>query len=133
MQSIERQSPTPNRLISILPADIYDRLRQNLLPVTLSLSEVVYEPVGRPDYVYFPTGAVVSLLHTMEDGATAEVGLTGNDGIVGIALFLGGDTTPTRAVVQIGAGAFKMRAKVPSRTCKNAVAVPVRVCERNQS
>lgn len=112
MRSVEGQSPKQNRLISTFPADVYARLRPNLLPVTLSLGEVVYEAGGHPEYVYFPTGAVVSLLYTMEDGATAEVGLTGNDGIVGIALFLGGDTTPNRAIVQIAGGAFKMRARV---------------------
>jgi CRP-like cAMP-binding protein len=80
--------------------------------VTLALGEVVYEAGSRPEYVYFPTGAVVSLLYTMEDGATAEVGLTGNDGIVGVALFLGGDTTPNRAIVQIAGGALRMRARL---------------------
>jgi len=112
MRPVERQPPTQNRLISTFPADVCDRLRPNLLPVTLSLGEVVYEAGGRPEYVYFPIGAVVSLLYTMEDGATAEVGLTGSDGIVGIALFLGGDTTPNRAIVQIAGGAYKMRASV---------------------
>jgi CRP-like cAMP-binding protein len=101
-----------NRLISCLPPEIYDRLRPNLQPVALSLGEVVYEPGGRPEYVYFPTGAVVSLLYTTTSGATAEVGLTGKDGIVGIALFLGGDTTPNRAIVQIAGSAFKMRAEI---------------------
>jgi hypothetical protein len=107
-RAVEPHSPMQNRLVSTFPADVYERLRPNLLPVTLALGEIVYESGGRPEYVYFPTGAVVSLLYTMENGATAEVGLTGNDGIVGIALFLGGDTTPNRAVVQIGGGAFKM-------------------------
>lgn len=111
-QSIEPLPPTGNRLVSNFPADVYERLRPNMLPVTLSLGEVIYESGGRPEYVYFPTGAVVSLLHTMENGATAEVGLAGNDGIVGIALFLGGDTTPNRAIVQVAGGAFKMRARV---------------------
>ena len=107
----EPQHPVENRLLSTLPHDVLDRLRSNLQSVTLSLGEVVYEAGGRPEYVYFPTSAVVSLLHTLEDGATAEVGLTGNDGIVGVALFLGGDTTPNRAVVQVAGGAFKMRAR----------------------
>jgi len=101
-----------NRLIASFPTDVQDRLQPNLIPVNLSLGEIVYEAGGRPEHVYFPTGAVVSLLYTMKDGATAEVGLTGNDGIVGIALFLGGDTTPNRAIVQIAGRALKMRAKV---------------------
>jgi CRP-like cAMP-binding protein len=112
MQPLEGQSPAQNRLIATLPAAVSDRLRPNLQPVTLALGEVVYEAGSRPEYVYFPTGAVVSLLYTMEDGATAEVGLTGNDGIVGVALFLGGDTTPNRAIVQIAGGALRMRARL---------------------
>src|SRR5579862_9436376 len=103
--------PTENRLISSFPPEVHDRLRPNLQPVALSLGEVVYEAGSRPEYVYFPTGAVVSLLYSMENGATAEVGLTGNDGIVGIAIFLGGDTTPNRAIVQIAGEALKMRAR----------------------
>jgi CRP-like cAMP-binding protein len=112
MHSFRPEMSTQNRLIASFPADVQDRLHPSLIPVTLSLGEIVYEAGGRPEYVYFPTGAVVSLLYTMEDGATAEVGLTGNDGIVGIALFLGGDTTPNRAIVQIAGSALKMRAKV---------------------
>jgi CRP-like cAMP-binding protein len=64
------------------------------------------------DYVYFPTTSIVSLVYTMEDGATVEMGLAGSDGVVGIALFLGGDTTPNRAVVQIAGGALRMPAQV---------------------
>src|SRR5207302_8464740 len=59
-----------------------------------------------------PTSCVVSLLYTTEDGSTAEMGLTGNDGVVGIALFLGGDTTPNRAIVQIAGGAFRIKARI---------------------
>jgi CRP-like cAMP-binding protein len=80
--------------------------------VTFALGEVLYEPGGHLDHMYFPTTAVVSLLYTMENGSTAEMGLAGNDGVVGVALFLGGDTTPNRAVVQIGGSAFRMKAKV---------------------
>jgi len=80
--------------------------------VSFALGEVVYETGGHLEHIYFPTNAVVSLLYTMEDGSTAEMGLTGNDGVVGIALFLGGDTTPNRAVVQIAGDAFKMQARI---------------------
>jgi CRP-like cAMP-binding protein len=72
---------------------------------------VVYEPGKRMAYVYFPTSAVVSLIYTMEDGATAEMGLVGNEGVVGIALFLGGDTTLNQAVVQVAGGALRMKAQ----------------------
>ena len=80
--------------------------------MSFALGEVVYETGGHLEHIYFPTNAVVSLLYTMEDGSTAEMGLTGNDGVVGIALFLGGDTTPNRAVVQIAGDAFKMQARI---------------------
>lgn len=99
-------------LLSTLPQDDYGRLRPSLEPVTLPVGAVIYESHGRPDYVYFPTTSVISVLYTMEDGSTAEMGLVGNDGVVGIALFLGGDTGGNRAVVQIGGHAFRMKADV---------------------
>jgi CRP-like cAMP-binding protein len=104
--------PTQNRLLAALPANEYERLRPNLKPVSFALGEIVYEFAGQLDYVFFPTTSIVSLLYTMENGSTAEMGLTGNDGIVGIALFMGGGTMPNRAVVQSAGGAFKMKAKV---------------------
>ena len=100
-----------NRLLAKLPLEEYQRLLPNLHEVSFSLGEVVYEFAGRLDYVYFPTTAIVSLLYTMENGATAEMGLTGNDGVVGIALFMGGGTMPNRAVVQSAGRALKMKAK----------------------
>jgi CRP-like cAMP-binding protein len=99
-------------LLSILPQDCYGRLRPSLEPITLSLAETIYEPHQRPEYVHFPITAVISVLHTMQDGSTAEMALIGNDGVVGIALFLGGDTGPRRAVVQIAGHALRMKAKV---------------------
>src|SRR5690242_11126776 len=92
--------PVENRLLAALPRDEYDRLLPQLQQVSFDLGEVVYEFGGHLDYVYFPTTAIVSLLYTMENGASAEMGLTGNDGVVGIALFMGGGTMPNRAVVQ---------------------------------
>ncbi|MGH9968935.1 MAG: Crp/Fnr family transcriptional regulator [Pyrinomonadaceae bacterium] len=103
--------PVGNRLLAALPGDEYERLLPQLAPVSFSLGEVVYEFAGQLDYVYFPTTAIVSLLYTMENGASAEMGLTGNDGIVGIALFMGGGTMPNRAVVQSAGGALRMKAK----------------------
>src|SRR5712691_10414537 len=106
------QGPVENRLLSALLVEEYQRLLPQLEPVTLALGKVVYESDRRLHSVYFPTTAVVSLLYTMDDGTTAEMGLTGNDGVVGIALFLGGDTTPSRAVIQVAGGALTMKAKV---------------------
>jgi CRP-like cAMP-binding protein len=99
-------------LLSALPAQDYERLLPYLQPVTFPLGKVVYESGGRLGSVYFTTTAVVSLLYTMADGATVEMGLAGNDGVVGVALFLGGDTTPNQAVVQITGGAVRMKAEV---------------------
>ncbi|MCM3870470.1 MAG: Crp/Fnr family transcriptional regulator [Pyrinomonadaceae bacterium] len=102
---------TENRLLAALPHNEYKRLVPKLQPVTFPLGEVVYEFGGHLDYVYFPTTSIVSLLYTMENGSSAEMGLTGNDGVVGIALFMGGGTMPNRAVVQSAGGALRMKAK----------------------
>jgi CRP-like cAMP-binding protein len=110
--AIRPNSPPENRLLAALPLDEYERLLPRLHQVSFSLGEVVYEFGGHLDYVYFPTTSIVSLLYTMENGTSAEMGLTGNDGIVGIALFMGGGTMPNRAVVQSAGGAIRMRAKM---------------------
>ena len=109
-------SPKPNRstgnwLLDALPSEDYERLLSKLEPVTLILGAVVYESGRQMQHVYFPTTSHVSLLYTMLDGATAEMGLVGNEGVVGIALFMGGDTTPNQAVVQGGGNALRMKAK----------------------
>ena len=100
-----------NHLLASLPDEEYQRLLSKLEPVNLPLGKVIFEAAQQMDYLYFPASSMISLLNTMEDGMTAEVGLTGNDGVVGIALFLGGDTTPNQAVVQIGGTAVRMRAE----------------------
>jgi CRP-like cAMP-binding protein len=105
-------TPVENRLLAALPPTEYERLRPQLQKVWFPLGEVVYEFGGQLDYVYFPTNSIVSLLYTMENGTSAEMGLTGNDGVVGIALFMGGGTMPNRAVVQSAGGAIRMKAKV---------------------
>ena len=104
--------PVANRLLAALPADEYQRLNPHLQPVEFALGEVVYGFGGQLDYVFFPTTSIISLLYTMEDGTSAEMGLTGNDGVVGIALFMGGGTMPNRAVVQSAGDALRMKAKV---------------------
>src|SRR5216684_5184011 len=101
-----------NRLLAALPADEYARLSPYLQEVKFSLGQVVYEFGGHLDHVFFPTDSIVSLLYTMENGTSAEMGLTGNDGVVGIALFMGGGTMPNRAVVQSAGGALRMKVKV---------------------
>jgi CRP-like cAMP-binding protein len=110
--SVSLGEPVENRLLSSLPLDEYQRLVPYLQPVSFSLGQVLYEFGGQLDFVYFPTTAIVSLLYTMENGSSAEMGLTGNDGVVGIALFMGGGTMPNRAVVQSAGDALRMKAKV---------------------
>lgn len=110
--SVERDTPARNRLLSGLPSEDRERLLASLQPMTFALGDVVYEPGEQLAHIYFPTSSVVSLLYTMEDGSTAEMGLAGNDGVVGVALFLGGDTTPNRAVVQVAGQALRMPARV---------------------
>ena len=97
--------PTPkqNHLLAALPPADYKRLLPHLELVAMPLGWAVYESGGTQGYVYFPTTSIVSLLYVMENGSSAEIAVVGNEGVVGIALFMGGDTTPSRAVVQ-GAG-----------------------------
>jgi CRP-like cAMP-binding protein len=101
-----------NLLLAALPQEERERIVPHLEQVSFSLGQVVYESGGRLDYVYFPAGAIVSLLYTMENGASAEMGLAGNEGVVGIALFMGGGTMPNRAIVQGAGKAFRMKARV---------------------
>lgn len=105
-------APTKNRLLAMLPREEYERILPHLGHVAFSLGEVVYESGGRMDHIYFPATAIISLLYTMENGSSAEMGMAGKDGLVGIALFMGGDTMPNRAVVQSAGGAFRMKARV---------------------
>ena len=110
-QAVEQKEVMGNRLLGALPPDVFERLRPHLEPISFSLGEVVYESGGHMRYVYFPTTSHISLLYTMIDGSTAEMGLVGQEGVVGIALFMGGETTPNRAMVQGGGAAFRMKSK----------------------
>jgi CRP-like cAMP-binding protein len=97
-----------NRLLAVLPPTEYERLRPRLEPVPMPLGAVVYESGSRLDHVYFPTTAIVSLLYVMADGASAEIAVVGNEGMVGVALFMGGETTPSRAIVQSAGSAYRL-------------------------
>ena len=104
--------PAGNRLLGRLPPEELERLLPHLEQVSFKLGEVIYESGGRQSYIYFPTTAIVSLLYLMENGASAEMGIAGKEGLVGVALFMGGDTVPNRAVVQSAGAAFRMKMKV---------------------
>ena len=98
-----------NRLLAVLPELEWERLRQNLQPVFLQHGRVLYEPGVKPEYAYFPTTAIVSLEYLTADGASAEFAIVGSEGLVGIALFMGGDSRTNRAVVQIQGWAYRLQ------------------------
>lgn len=100
--------PQQNHLLAALPKTEFDHLVPRLKLVSLSLGEVLYEPGSRLRHVYFPTDSIVSLLYMMVDGASAEIAVVGNEGIIGISLFMGGETTPSRAVVQSAGHAYRL-------------------------
>ncbi|MEZ0603362.1 Crp/Fnr family transcriptional regulator [Paraburkholderia sp. IW21] len=104
--------PKDNHLLSVLPKAEWERIAPHLVALDMPLGEVVYESGDRLDYVYFPTTAIVSLLYVMEDGASAEIAIVGNEGLIGIALFMGGETTPSRAVVQSAGQAYRLEARL---------------------
>jgi CRP-like cAMP-binding protein len=104
--------PKDNHLLSVLSKPEWDRIAPHLVPLEMPLGQVVYESGDRLDHVYFPTTAIISLLYVMEDGASAEIAIVGNEGLVGIALFMGGETTPSRAVVQSAGRAYRLDARI---------------------
>ena len=93
-----------------MPAGDYQRLTPHLEHVALKLGDVLYEPGIRMRHVYFPTTAIVSLLYVLENGASAEIAIVGNEGMLGISLFMGGESTPSRAVVQSAGFGYRLRA-----------------------
>jgi len=99
-----------NRLLAALPPADFERWRARLEPVEMPLGQVMYESGRTLSHVYFPSTAIVSLLYVMEDGASAEIAVVGREGIVGISLFMGGGTTPSRAVVQSAGQGWRMSA-----------------------
>ncbi|HEV7700807.1 MAG TPA: Crp/Fnr family transcriptional regulator [Pyrinomonadaceae bacterium] len=109
--ALTSETARTNRLLAALPDEEFEQVFSKLEYVPLDLGQVLYESGDKLEYVYFPTTTIISLLYIMENGATAEIGVVGNDGILGIALFMGGDTTPNRAVIQSAGGALKMSAR----------------------
>jgi CRP-like cAMP-binding protein len=104
--------PRQNRLLAALPDDEWARWLPHMEAVDLPRGKVLYESGSTLSHVYFPTTSIVSLLYVMEDGASAEIGVVGRDGIVGISLFMGGETTPSRAVVQSAGHGFRLSASL---------------------
>jgi CRP-like cAMP-binding protein len=102
--------PLHNQLLAALPPAEYKRWLPRLEPTTLPLGQVLYEPGATLRHVYFPTDAIVSLLYVMENGASAEIAVVGREGLVGVSLFMGGGSTPSRAVVQSAGSGFRLDA-----------------------
>ena len=105
-------SPRGNHLLAVLPKADSERLLSSLELVLLPLGKALYESGDTLNHVYFPTTAIVSLLYELENGSSAEIAVVGNEGIVGIALFMGGDTMPNRAVVQSAGHAYRLKGQL---------------------
>ncbi|KAF0190812.1 MAG: CRP/FNR family transcriptional regulator [Gammaproteobacteria bacterium] len=101
-----------NSLLAVLPDAVRERLFPNLESVQMPLGEVLYESGSELPYVYFPTTSIVSLLYVMEDGASAEIAVVGKEGILGVSLFMGGESTPSRAIVQSAGHGFRLKGKI---------------------
>ena len=104
-------TPRQNHLLAALPAAEWDRLHPKMELRPMPLGQVLYESGSAMRHVYFPTTSIISLLYVMEDGSSAEIAIVGNEGIVGISLFMGGETTPSRAIVQSGGQAYRVPGK----------------------
>jgi len=108
-------TPKQNHILAALPEADYARLLPELELIPMPLGWALYESGGHMSHLYFPTTSLVSLLYVMEDGASAEIAISGNEGLVGIALFMGGETTPSRAVVQSAGNGYRLGANAAKR------------------
>jgi CRP-like cAMP-binding protein len=105
-------NPRKNRLLAALPEPQLQRWRPHLEYIDMRLGEVLYEAGSTLEHVYFPTTAIVSLLYVMQNGESAEIAVVGNDGLVGVSLFMGGDSTSSRALIQSAGGAYRLPAQL---------------------
>jgi CRP-like cAMP-binding protein len=117
------REPKSNHLLAALPEAEWNRWLAQLEWVKLPLGEVLYESGTQQTHIYFPTTAIVSLLYVMESGASAEIAVVGNEGAVGISLFMGGESTPSRAVVQSAGQGYRLKALVIKK--EFSVSMPV--------
>ena len=118
--------PLPeNHLLAALPEAERKRWEPNLEVIGMPLGQVLYESGERPAHVYFPIDAIVSLLYVMEDGASAEIAVVGNEGLVGISLFMGGDSTPSRAVVQSAGRGLRLESTAIKREFDRLLVLPL--------
>jgi CRP-like cAMP-binding protein len=109
---VQAADPRQNHLLAALPDAEWTRWQPYLEPVHMPLGRSLYESGAKLSHVYFPTTSIVSLLYVMEDGASAEIAVVGNEGLVGVSLFMGGESTTSRAVVQSAGHGFRLRSSV---------------------
>ena len=117
------RAPRQNHLLAALPVVDYERLVGDLELIPMVLGDVLYESGSQQAHVYFPTDCIVSLLYVMENGSSAEIAVVGNEGIIGVSLFMGGDTTPSRAVVQSAGYAYRLKGQFLKREFSRSVEV----------
>src|SRR5271170_4382038 len=110
--ALAHRNPHQNHILDALPTGDFERLAPHLEVIRMELGEVLYTPSARLQHVYFPTTCIVSLLYVMEDGASAEIAVVGNEGMLGISLFMGGETTPSHAVVQSAGHGVRLKAQL---------------------
>jgi CRP-like cAMP-binding protein len=108
LNGVSMSQPIRNHLLAALPAEVLARLAPALELIPLPLGKVLYESGDNLRYIYFPTDAIVSLLYVMESGASAEISVVGNEGLIGVAVFMGGESTPSRAIVQSAGSAYRL-------------------------
>ncbi len=118
--SAAHNSPLQNHLLASLPKAEFNRLEEHLELIEMTLGETLHEPHGRQTHVYFPTTAIVSLLYVLEDGASAEIAVVGKEGILGVALFMGGKTTPSHAFVQCAGYGYRLKATLLNKEFNRA-------------
>lgn len=105
-------NPLQNHLLDALPEDVLENFKPHLELVEMTLGQVLYESGEKLKHVYFPTTSILSLLYVMKDGASAEIAVVGNEGILGVSIFMGGETTPSRAVVQSAGFGYRLRSQL---------------------
>jgi CRP-like cAMP-binding protein len=123
-EKTERHAPIANRLLAALPTKEYKRLFPDLEHNALTFAEIIYEPGDNIRHVYFPNSGIISLLAAVEDSATLEVGIVGNEGMVGLPVFLGVKTSRHRAIVQGTGTVMRMKARDFQAECKQGGSLP---------
>jgi CRP-like cAMP-binding protein len=107
-----RHSPYQNHLLAALATEVFKRIEPHLEFVAMPLGDVLYESGGQLQHVYFPTTAIVSLHYILENGASSEIAGVGNEGVLGVSLFMGGNTTPSRASVSTGGHGYRLKQRL---------------------